>query len=261
MHWITLIFVAGGWLLLTSHLTTLGVTLFLHRSQTHKAVIFHPIISHFFRFWLWLTTGMVTKEWIGVHRRHHAHPDEEGDPHSPQIFGLNMVIWAGWRLYRRAIQDRESIEYFSRGYGPKDWLERNLYERFSLLGILFLLIAQIGFGWFLAGQIGSLIAGLVWLAQMVWIPFWAAGVINGYGHSRGLSPWWGYANYDQKNSSVNRGGLVNLILCGEPLHENHHQKPNSAKFSHRLEEFDLGWVYIVLLNNLGLARDVRTHKI
>ncbi|PIR41552.1 MAG: hypothetical protein COV31_00380 [Candidatus Yanofskybacteria bacterium CG10_big_fil_rev_8_21_14_0_10_46_23] len=257
INWRNLFFVALGWFILTSHLTTLGVTLFLHRSQTHKAVVFHGAVSHFFRFWLWLTTGMVTKEWIGVHRWHHAHPDEGDDPHSPVIFGLNSVVFGGWRLYRRAIKDREAIDHFSRGYGPQDWLEKNFYEKFSLFGILFLLLAQASIGWFLAGQAGVWAASFLWLFQMIWIPFWAAGVINGYGHSQGLSSWWGYTSYNQNNSSVNRGGIVNIILCGEPLHENHHQRPSSAKFSHARGEFDLGWAYIVALERLGLVREIR----
>jgi stearoyl-CoA desaturase (Delta-9 desaturase) len=226
-----------------THLTIISVTLFLHRHQAHRALDLNPIVSHAFRFWLWLTTGMITREWVAVHRRHHARVETAEDPHSPQIHGISRVLWRGVTLYRRAAQDREIVEHY--GFGtPDDLLERALYARFPTLGLSLLLILDII-------AFGPLAGTLVWLVQMVWIPFWAAGVINGIGH------WFGYRNYETADASRN---IVpwGIIVGGEELHNNHHAYASSARFSTRTFEFDIGWVYLRILAWLGLARINRT---
>lgn len=224
--------------LLMTHVTIASVTIFLHRHQAHRALELHPLVSHFFRFWLWLTTGMVTKQWVAVHRKHHAMCETEEDPHSPQIYGIRKVLWEGAELYRAEAAKPETLEKYGRGT-PDDWLERNVYSRFTWLGVTLMLLIDLAlFG----------IAGVsIWAVQMLWIPFWAAGVINGIGH------WWGYRNFETADASTN---IVpwGIVIGGEEMHNNHHAYPSSAKFSNKGWEFDIGWWYIRLLAFLGLAR-------
>lgn len=220
-----------------THVTIAGVTIFLHRCQAHRALDLHPIASHFFRFWLWLTTGMVTREWAAVHRKHHAKCEREGDPHSPAVFGLRTVLLQGAELYRKESANAETIAKYGHGT-PDDWLERHVYGRHSVIGVsLMLIIDLLLFG----------IAGLaVWGVQMLWIPVTAAGIINGLGHARG------YRNFDISDASTN---LVpwGILIGGEELHNNHHAYATSAKLSSRWFEFDIGWLYIRILSALGLA--------
>ncbi|MCW3479382.1 fatty acid desaturase [Neisseriaceae bacterium JH1-16] len=224
-----------------THITIASVTIFLHRCQTHRGLDLHPAISHFFRLWLWLTTGMVTKEWVAIHRKHHARCETEEDPHSPQVLGINKVLWEGAELYRAACKDREMIEKFGRGT-PDDWLERNVYTRHSGKGIFVMLAINLA----LFGP-----AGLsIWAVQMVWIPFWAAGVVNGLGH------YVGYRNFENEDAATN---LIpwGIIIGGEELHNNHHTFGTSAKFSYKWYEFDIGWGYIRTLEMIGLAKVLR----
>ncbi|MFA5596697.1 MAG: fatty acid desaturase [Pusillimonas sp.] len=224
--------------LVLTHITIVGVTLFLHRSQTHRGLDLHPVVMHFFRFWLWMTTGMVTKEWVAIHRKHHAKCEREGDPHSPMIYGINRVFFEGAELYREESANQDTLKRF--GYGtPDDWLERNVYSRHSALGILVMLGIDIA----LFGALGL----TVWAVQMAWIPFWAAGVVNGIGH------YWGYRNYASPDTSTNVFP-IGLIIGGEELHNNHHAHGTSAKFSAKWYEFDIGWGYIKILSVLGLAK-------
>ncbi|MBR9883686.1 MAG: acyl-CoA desaturase [Oceanospirillales bacterium] len=230
-----------GYLLVTltlTHLTIVSVTIFLHRSQAHRSVSLHPLPAHMMRFWLWLTTGIVTKEWVAIHRKHHAFCDIKEDPHSPQVRGIARVVWQGAELYRNALSDQQLLERFGKGT-PDDWVERNLYSRYHYLGIsLMLVIDLIAFG----------ALGLtIWAVQMIWIPFWAAGVINGLGH------WCGYRNFETEDASRNLIPL-GLLIGGEELHNNHHAAPMSARLSCRAFEFDIGWFYIRLFSTLGLAR-------
>jgi stearoyl-CoA desaturase (delta-9 desaturase) len=222
-----------------THITIAAVTIFLHRHQAHRALELGPLPSHFFRFWLWLTTGMVTKEWVAIHRKHHAKCETAEDPHSPQVLGLNRVLWGGVFLYVKASRDRETIRRYGHGT-PDDWLERHLYTPAHLHGIaLMLAIDLLLFG---------LVPGaLIWGVQMVWIPFWAAGVINGVGH------FFGYRNFACADASTN---IVpwGILIGGEELHNNHHAYASSAKLSCRWYEFDIGWLYIRLLELLGQAR-------
>jgi stearoyl-CoA desaturase (delta-9 desaturase) len=218
-------------------ITIACVTLYLHRSQTHKAVMFHPAVNHFMRFWLWLTTGMVTKQWVAIHRKHHQASDTEADPHSPKIYGIKRVLFGGAFLYHKASKDTAMVEKLGVGT-PNDWLERNVYSAHSRLGILILLVINLLF----FGPWGL----LVWGIQMIWIPFWAAGVING------LSHWWGYRNTDTKDTSRNLLPIA-IWIGGEELHNNHHSDGASAKFSQRWYEFDIGWFYISILQKLRLA--------
>jgi stearoyl-CoA desaturase (delta-9 desaturase) len=224
--------------LVLTQMTIAGVTVYLHRHQAHRALDLHPVVTHLFRFWLWLTTGIVTREWVSIHRKHHAKCETPEDPHSPQVEGLGTVLGQGYELYRKEAGNRETLERYGH-LTPDDWLERNLYTRFSSLGITLLLLIDITlFG----------MAGLVlWAVQMVWIPFWAAGVINGVGH------YWGYRNYETPDASRNILPL-GLIIGGEELHSNHHAFPSSARFSSKWWEFDLGWMYIRLLSLLRLAK-------
>lgn len=221
-----------------THVTIASVTIYLHRCQAHRALDLHPAVAHFFRFWLWLTTGMITKEWVGIHRRHHARCETREDPHSPQILGLKKVLWEGAELYRAAAKDGEMVERYAHGT-PDDWMERHLYTPRNVFGVsLLLIINTILFG----------IPGIaVWAIQMVWIPFFAAGVINGVGH------YWGYRNFESPDAATN---IVpwGVLIGGEELHNNHHAFPSSAKLSARWWEFDIGWFYIRLLTLLGLAR-------
>jgi len=224
--------------LVFTHFTILSVTLYLHRSQAHRAVTFHPAIVHLMRFWLWLTTGMVTREWVAVHRRHHQYCETAKDPHSPHVFGIIRVLFSGAILYTRATRDSQMIAQYGVGT-PNDWVERNLYGRYPLAGIIGLLIFETALfhGW-----------GIVmWLVQMAWIPFWAAGVINGLGH------WWGYRNGETRDRSRNIFP-IGIWIGGEELHNNHHLSPASARLSLKWFEFDVGWLWIKLLERLGLAQ-------
>jgi stearoyl-CoA desaturase (delta-9 desaturase) len=224
--------------LVLTHITIASVTIFLHRHQAHRALDLHPIASHFFRFWLWLTTGMITREWAAIHRKHHAMCETVNDPHSPQIFGIRKVLWQGAELYRQEAKNRETIEKYGKGT-PDDWLERNLYAKHSALGVGIMFVIDV----VLFGPIGI----TMWAVQMMWIPFMAAGVINGLGH------YWGYRNFAAEDASTN---IVpwGIIIGGEELHNNHHAYPTSAKLSAKWWEFDIGWLYIRLLEMLGLAR-------
>jgi stearoyl-CoA desaturase (Delta-9 desaturase) len=225
-------------LLVMTHITILAVTVFLHRSQAHKSVELHPILAHFFRFWLWLTTGMVTKQWVAIHRKHHRFTDESGDPHSPKVYGLMRVLFKGAFLYNDASKDRDMVQQYGVGT-PDDWLERKLYSPHSRLGILLMLVIDLLF----FGPWGL----IVWGVQMIWIPFWAAGVVNGIGH------WWGYRNGQTKDNSRNILP-IGFVIGGEELHNNHHLEPASAKLSRRWFEVDIGWWYIKLFKFLHLAK-------
>ncbi|MBB5206414.1 stearoyl-CoA desaturase (delta-9 desaturase) [Inhella inkyongensis] len=238
---------ASGWTMLlvlavTTHLTILGVTLYLHRSQAHRALDLHPVVSHFFRFWLWLTTGMVTREWVAIHRKHHAKCETHDDPHSPQTRGLKTVLLAGSELYRAEAKNAETIAKYSLGT-PTDWIERNLYIPHSALGVSLLLVIELALfgGW----------GAAIWATQMLWIPINAAGIINGIGH------FWGYRNFEAPDASTNISP-IGWIIGGEELHNNHHTFPTSAKFSVKRFEFDLGWGYIRVLQALGLAKPRKT---
>ena len=224
--------------LIVTHITILCVTLFLHRGQTHKAVTFHPAINHFMRFWLWLTTGMVTKQWVAIHRKHHQTSDTEADPHSPQVYGIWRVLFGGAFLYHTASKDTAMVEKLGVGT-PDDWLERNIYSTHSRLGILLMLVINL----LLLGPIGI----VVWGIQMIWIPFWAAGVVNGLAH------WIGYRNTDTKDTSRNLIPIA-FVIGGEELHNNHHADGANASFKQRWFEFDEGWMWIQVLSKLGLAK-------
>ncbi|ACY31624.1 DesA family fatty acid desaturase [Comamonas thiooxydans] len=227
--------------LITTHFTIAGVTIYLHRSQAHRALDLGPIPSHVFRFWLWLGTGMLTKEWVAIHRKHHAKCETADDPHSPQTRGLGKVMREGAELYRAEAKNEETLRKYGHGT-PDDWMERNIY-RHSVMGPSLMLILNVA----LFGVIGL----SIWAVQMIWIPFWAAGVVNGVGH------FWGYRNYEATDASTN---LVpwGLIIGGEELHNNHHTFPTSAKFSVKPYEFDIGWVYISLMQKLGWAKVKKT---
>ncbi|SUX55600.1 DesA family fatty acid desaturase [Chromobacterium vaccinii] len=224
--------------LILTHITIASVTIFLHRHQAHRALDLHPIPSHFFRFWLWLTTGMVTKQWAAIHRKHHARCETQEDPHSPQVLGIKKVLWEGAELYRAACKDQSIMDKFGHGT-PDDWLERNVYSKHNAKGIVLMLIINLA----LFGPIGL----SIWAVQMVWIPFWAAGVINGLGH------FWGYRNFENEDASTN---LVpwGILVGGEELHNNHHTFGTSAKLSYKWYEFDIGWMYIRMLEICGLAK-------
>jgi stearoyl-CoA desaturase (delta-9 desaturase) len=225
-----------------THVTIVSVTVFLHRHQAHRALELHPLPSHFFRFWLWLTTGMVTKEWAAIHRKHHAKCETADDPHSPQMRGLRKVLWEGAELYRAEAKNAETLQRYGHGT-PDDWLERNVYRRFHGS-------AWRSCWWSISSLFGPL--GLtIWAVQMAWIPFWAAGVVNGVGH------FWGYRNYDCDDASHN---LLpwGILIGGEELHNNHHSFATSAKLSAKWYEFDIGWMYIRLLELLGLAKVKKT---
>jgi stearoyl-CoA desaturase (Delta-9 desaturase) len=223
--------------LATTHITIAAVTIFLHRAQAHRSLDLHAIPSHFFRFWLWLSTGMVTKEWVAIHRKHHAKCETADDPHSPQTRGLDTVMWRGAELYRAESQNMETMKKFGHGT-PDDWMERNVYTRFGWQGVGLMLILNLA----LFGALGA----AVWAVQMLWIPFWAAGVVNGIGH------YWGYRNFEAQDASTNLSPW-GIIIGGEELHNNHHTYPTSAKFSVKPYEFDIGWAYISLMKKLGWA--------
>jgi stearoyl-CoA desaturase (delta-9 desaturase) len=223
--------------LVTTHITIAAVTVFLHRAQAHRALDLHALPSHFFRFWLWLTTGMVTKEWVAIHRKHHAKCETEDDPHSPQTRGIDTVLLRGSELYRTEAKNAETLAKFGLGT-PDDWVERNVYTRHTVLGVSLMMVINL----LLFGAIGA----TVWAVQMAWIPITAAGVINGLGH------WWGYRNFEAVDASTNISPL-GLIIGGEELHNNHHTYPTSAKLSVKPFEFDIGWAYIRTLEMCGLA--------
>ena len=224
--------------LATTHITIAAVTIFLHRAQAHRALDLGPIPSHFFRFWLWLGTGMVTKEWVAIHRKHHAKCETEEDPHSPQTRGIDTVLWRGAELYRAEAKNQETIAKYGHGT-PDDWMERNVYTRHSALGVSLMLILNIA----LFGAIGA----TVWAVQMLWIPITAAGIINGIGH------YWGYRNFEAPDASTNISPW-GVIIGGEELHNNHHTYPTAAKFSVKPYEFDIGWGYIRAFEMLGWAK-------
>ncbi len=228
--------------LVVTHITIAAVTIYLHRTQAHRSMDLGPIPSHFFRFWLWATTGMVTKEWVGIHRKHHAKCETEEDPHSPQTRGIDTVMWKGAELYRAESKNLETMQKFGHGT-PDDWIERNLYTRFSWQGVGVMLIVNLAlFG----------IAGLaVWAVQMMWIPVWAAGVVNGIGH------YWGYRNFEAQDASTNLSP-IGFLIGGEELHNNHHTYPTSAKFSIKKYEFDIGWFYICAMEKIGWAKVRKT---
>jgi len=220
-----------------THVTIAAVTIFLHRSQAHRALDLHPAVMHFFRAWLWLTTGMVTKEWVAIHRKHHAKCETVDDPHSPQTRGIKTVLLQGSELYRTEAKNQETISKFGHGT-PNDWIERNLYTRFSWQGVGVMMLVNL----FLFGAIGA----SVWAIQMLWIPITAAGIINGLAH------WWGYRNFEAPDASTNISPW-GIIIGGEELHNNHHTYPTSAKLSVKPYEFDIGWAYIRGMEMLGLA--------
>ncbi|MCX7241808.1 MAG: fatty acid desaturase [Burkholderiales bacterium] len=235
--WQTVIFT-----LTVTHVTMISVTVFLHRHQAHRALDLHPLASHFFRFWLWLTTGQVTKEWASIHRKHHAKCEQAEDPHSPHVYGIKTVLLQGYELYRAEAVKPETLARYGHGT-PNDWLERNLYTRFSHLGLVLLLLIDLT----LFGALGL----TVWAVQMVWTPVMAAGIINGAAH------YWGYRNFEAPDASTNISPW-GILIAGEELHNNHHTYPTSAKLSVKPYEFDIGWVYIRALQALGLARVKKT---
>ena len=224
--------------LVFTHITIASVTIYLHRHSAHRALDLHPIASHFFRFWLWMTTGQVTKEWTAVHRKHHAKCEREGDPHSPVVFGIKKVFWQGAELYRAETKNQETLDRYGHNT-PDDWMERNVYTGHSVLGVALMLIVDVA----LFGALGL----SVWALQMAWIPITAAGIINGIGH------WWGYRNFEATDASTNISPW-GIVIGGEELHNNHHTYPTSAKLSVKPYEFDIGWMYITILQSLGLAK-------
>jgi stearoyl-CoA desaturase (delta-9 desaturase) len=228
--------------LVTTHITIAAVTIFLHRSQAHRALELGPIPSHFFRLWLWLSTGMVTKEWVAIHRKHHAKCETDEDPHSPVTKGIDTVLWRGSELYRAEAKNQETLSKYGHNT-PDDWMERHLYSRFTWQGVGILLVVDL----LLFGAIGA----AVWAVQMAWIPVTAAGIINGLGH------WWGYRNFEASDASTNISP-IGLIIGGEELHNNHHTYPTSAKLSVKPYEFDIGWGYIRLMEMIGWAKVRKT---
>jgi stearoyl-CoA desaturase (delta-9 desaturase) len=228
--------------LILTHITIASVTIFLHRAQAHRALVLHPVVSHFFRLWLWLTTGMETKAWTAIHRKHHAKCETVEDPHSPQVMGLPKVLWEGAELYRKEGKNKETLERYGQGT-PDDWLEQNIYTPHSAKGVALLLAINL----FLFG-----IPGLtIWAVQMAWIPFFAAGIINGIGH------YYGYRSFECADAAANVFPW-GILIGGEELHNNHHTYPTSAKLSVKWWEFDIGWLYIRTLMALGLAKVKRT---
>jgi stearoyl-CoA desaturase (delta-9 desaturase) len=248
LHWLANGYLDWSWwkivvfTLIATHITIAAVTIFLHRCQAHRALDLHPIVSHFFRFWLWLTTGMVTKEWAAIHRKHHAKCETADDPHSPQVLGINTVLSRGAELYKKEAANQETLDKFGHGT-PDDWVEHNIYSKFSWQGVAIMLIIDV----FLFGAIGL----TVWAVQMLWIPITAAGVINGIGH------FWGYRNFDCEDASRN---IVpwGILIGGEELHNNHHTFATSAKLSNKWYEFDIGWMYIQIMSVVGLATVKKT---
>ncbi|MBU3626244.1 acyl-CoA desaturase [Polynucleobacter sp. JS-Safj-400b-B2] len=248
LHWLANGYLDWSWwkiivfTLIVTHITIAAVTIFLHRCQAHRALELHPIVSHFFRFWLWLTTGMVTKEWAAIHRKHHAKCETVDDPHSPQVLGINTVLSRGAELYKKEAANQETLNKFGHGT-PDDWVEHNIYSKFSWQGVAIMLIVDV----FLFGAVGL----TVWAVQMLWIPITAAGVINGIGH------YWGYRSFDCEDASRN---IVpwGILIGGEELHNNHHTFATSAKLSNKWYEFDIGWMYIQMMSAVGLATVKKT---
>lgn len=225
--------------LVFTHITIAAVTIYLHRAMAHRALDLHPLVSHFFRGWLWLTTGMQTKDWVSIHRKHHAKCETEQDPHSPQTRGIKKVFFEGAELYRAEAKNQETLDKYSHGC-PDDWVERNVYSRFTWQGAGLMLIAN----WLLFG-LGA--GTTIWAVQMIWIPVTAAGIINGIGH------YWGYRNFDCEDASRNVLPW-GILIGGEELHNNHHTFATSARLSNQWYEFDIGWLYIKLLSYVGLAQ-------
>ncbi len=228
--------------LVVTHITIVSVTVYLHRHSAHRALDVHPALAHFFRFWLWMTTGMGTLEWTAIHRKHHAKCETEEDPHSPVIMGIGEILWNGVEAYRSESRNEETLKRYGHGC-PNDWIERNVYSRFPIGGIALLLILNVA----LFGVLGL----TVWAVQMIWIPFFAAGVINGIGH------WWGYRNFECPDAARNISPW-GLLIGGEELHNNHHTYPNSAKLSVKWYEFDIGWMWINVFKALGLVKVIST---
>ena len=222
-----------------THVTIAAVTIFLHRHQAHRALDLGPLPSHFFRLWLWLTTGMVTKEWAAIHRKHHAKCETPDDPHSPQVLGLSRVLWGGVFLYVKESRKRETMERYGHGT-PDDWIERHVYTPWQKSGIVLMLVIDLVL-------FGAVPGALTWAVQMAWIPFWAAGVINGIGH------FWGYRNFACADASTNILPW-GILIGGEELHNNHHAHATSARLSSKWYEFDIGWLYIRLMEMAGQAR-------
>ena len=222
-----------------THITIAAVTIYLHRCQAHRALDLHPVVSHFFRLWLWLTTGMVTKEWAAIHRKHHAKVETVDDPHSPQVHGINRVLWLGVFLYVKESANKETMERYGHGT-PDDWIERNVYTPSSVWGLWLMGAVNIALFGLVPGM-------LILLTQIVWIPFWAAGVINGIGH------WFGYRSYDDVADASTNIVPWGILIGGEELHNNHHAYASSARLSSKWYEFDIGWMYIRLLEIFGLA--------
>jgi stearoyl-CoA desaturase (delta-9 desaturase) len=226
------------YVLIMTHITIVCVTLYLHRGQTHRGLVFHPAVAHFMRFWLWLTTGMVTKQWVAIHRKHHQNSDKEGDPHTPHVYGIWRVVFGGALLYHEASKNKAMIDQYGVGT-PDDWMENNIYSKHSRLGITLLLVINLlCFSWW---------GFLIWGIQMIWIPFWAAGIVNGVGH------WFGYRNTNTKDRSKNIS-IFGIIIGGEELHNNHHAEPANPKLSRLWFEFDIGWMWFKILEKLKLAR-------
>ena len=228
--------------LVLTHITIASVTIYLHRHSAHRALDLHPLVSHFFRFWLWLTTGQVTKEWTAIHRKHHAKCEQIEDPHSPHVHGIKAVLLTGAELYRKESKNLDTLARFGHGT-PDDWIERNLYTRFSWQGVALMLIINLA----LFGALGL----TVWAVQMMWIPVTAAGIINGAAH------YWGYRNFEAPDASTNISPW-GILIGGEELHNNHHTYPTSAKLSVKPYEFDIGWMYITILQSMGLAKVKKT---
>lgn len=224
--------------LVVTHITIVCVTLFLHRGQAHRGIIFNPVLEHFMRAWLWLTTGQVTKQWVAIHRKHHRFTEEPGDPHSPHVFGFWHVLCKGAFLYHSASKDTDMVNAYGAGT-PNDWVEQNVYTKHSRMGIVLMLLIDL----VLFGAWGL----LIWGIQMIWIPFWAAGVVNGVGH------WIGYRNGKTKDHSRNFSPW-GIVIGGEELHNNHHLDPASPKLSNRWWEFDIGWMWLTVFRSLGLAK-------
>jgi len=226
------------YLLITTHITIVCVTLYLHRGQAHRGFTFNRYVEHFMRFWLWLTTGMVTKEWVAIHRKHHSKCDKQGDPHSPHNEGIWKILFGGAFYYASASTDKEMVNAYGVGT-PDDWMERNMYSKYQLAGVMLLLVINtlLFNGWGI----------VIWLIQMAWIPFWAAGVVNGLGH------YIGYRNTETKDYSTNLSPF-GIIIGGEELHNNHHENPANPKLSRKWFEFDIGWMWYKILNRFGLMK-------
>jgi stearoyl-CoA desaturase (delta-9 desaturase) len=224
--------------LVATHITIIGVTVYLHRCQAHRALDLHPAVSHFFRFWLWMTTGMLTGQWAAIHRKHHAKCETEEDPHSPQTRGIWKVLLEGAELYRTEAKNEETMRKFSHGT-PNDWMERNVYTKYPILGVSLMMVLNVA----LFGLVGL----TVWAVQMIWIPFWAAGVVNGLAH------FWGYRNFNSADASTNIFPW-GILIGGEELHNNHHTYATSAKLSNKWYEFDIGWMYIRIMSAFRLAK-------